>query len=452
MPNPKNLKKTDVKPKSDTKQRWWRRVYASRWRIPILIVLALVIALSSYYLSIRSRVVVAREGDMAGALSAYRETDFSLDQLKKDGDARVNILLLGKGGAGHDGGNLTDSIQLLSVDIFNNKVGVVGIPRDLYVESAGGASKINAVYSAAESKQKGSGGKAIKDVVGAITDTTVHYFALIDFSGLTEIVDAIGGIDIVVPKAINDSEYPAEDGTDSYTTFTLSAGPKHMDGELALKYVRSRHSTSDFDRLSRQQQVISAVKDKALSAGIVTSPAKLTRLMEALADSLRTDMTPREVTLMFERVSRIENGSIDSIVLGNGGFGSLNVLTSLRNSGLGSVQQPILGQTTYTDIQRAWHKIIPDPLVKKEAAKLRVQYVSAKNKSAAQKLADLLTDYGYNITSVIASNEKVADKELRVYRGDNHKYTVHFLRERLEIEPVTERNNDNSVDIDIIFP
>lgn len=448
----KTLKKPNAKPENKIRLSWWRKLNHSRWRIPIFLALGLIIAVGSYYLSVRNRVVVAREGDMAGALNTSKENDFSLNQLSKDGDARVNILLLGKGGAGHDGGNLTDSIQLLSVDIFNNTVGIVGIPRDLYAESQKSASKINAVYSAAEGKQKGSGGKAIKELVGKVTDTTVHYFALIDFSGLTEMVDAIGGIDLNVPKAINDTEYPAEDGSDSYTTFKLAAGQRHMDGDLALKYVRSRHSTSDFDRLARQQQVISAIKDKALSAGIVTNPAKLTRLMEALADNFRTDMTPREVALLFERISEIEKGHITNIVLGNGGFGSLNVLTSLRSGSLGAVQQPLAGPVAYTEIQRAWHKIIPDPLIKKEAAKVRVQYVSSKSKSAAQQFADLITDYGYNVTGVTTSTEKTTTKQIKVYRGDNHRFTAHYLSERLGIEPKSARTNDDSVDIDIIFP
>lgn len=452
MPNQKTPKPVTTTVMSIGKPSWWRRLYGSRWRYPVLILLVLIVAFSSYYVSLRKRIVVARDGDMASALSANKESDFSLNQLTKDGDARVNILLLGKGGAGHDGGNLTDSIQLLSVDIFNNTVGIVGIPRDLYTESSTGKSKINAVYSAAESKQKGSGGKAVKDLVGTITDTTIHYFALIDFSGMTDMVNAIGGIDINVPKALKDLEYPADDGSDRYVTFQVAAGQQHMDGEKALKYVRSRHSTSDFDRLARQQQVIAAIKDRALSAGIVTNPAKLTRLMEALADNFRTDMTPREVTLLFERVSEIDKANISSIVLGNGGFGSLNLLTS-HGGALGSVQQPLAGPTSYTSIQREWHKIIPDPLVKKEAARVHVAYASNKGKTTAESFAALLTDYGYTVSGdVTASSEKITTKQLRVYSGDKQRYTVHYLEKRLGVVSTSGRSKDDAVDIDVIFP
>lgn len=452
MRKQKNPKKPDAPLEAAPKKSWWKRFYGSKWRYPVFIVVALLIALGSYYTSVRNRVVVAQSDNAAGALTTQKETDFTLAQLKKDGDSRVNILLLGKGGDGHDGGNLTDSIQLLSVDIFNNTVSIMGIPRDLYADTKYSKSKINAVYSAAESTQKGAGGKAIKDLVGTMTDTTIHYFALIDFTGLTDMVDAIGGITVNVPKAIKDTEYPADDGSDHYVTFQLAAGVQHMDGKLALKYVRSRHSTSDFDRLGRQQQVIAAIKDKALSAGIVTNPTKLSRLMEAIANNFRTDMTPREVTLLFERVSKIDKTNISSIVLGNGGFGSLNLLVPVKNSSLGAAQQPALGLTNYTDIQRAWHKITPDPLVTKEGAHVRIQYVNAKSKKTADDLAALLADYGYSITGVSTSTEKVTAKQVRTYRGTKMQYSAHYLGDRLGVTPINSHTSDDSVDIDIILP
>lgn len=430
----------------------WRRFYQSKWRWPVLVGVALVIAAGSYYVSVRNRIVVARDGDGASALSASKETDFALSALNREGDARVNILLLGKGGANHAGGNLTDSIQLLSVDIFNHTVGIVGIPRDLLAVTDNGSSKINAVYSTAEAKEKGSGGQAIKEYVGTVTDTTVHYFAVIDFSGLVDMVDAIGGIDINVPKTLIDTEYPADDGSDTYETFKITAGQHHMDGALALKYVRSRHSTSDFDRLSRQQQVISAIKDKVLSAGIVTNPSKLTKLMEALADNLRTDMTLREITVLFQRISEIDKGNISSIVLGNGGFGSVNVLSSIRSGSLGSVQQPTLGPTNYSEIQQEWHKIIPDPLIAKEAAKVRIQYGATKSKTAATDLAEQLTNYGYTVSDPTQTSEKITATTLKNYRGDAAQYTTNYLSKRLGVDITTARSNDDTVDIDILLP
>lgn len=429
-----------------------QRLLRNRWFWVLVAVFVLATGATLYYRSVRNTIIVSGNNDTAGALSAGNATDLALSQLKKDGDSRVNILLLGKGGADHAGGNLTDSIQLLSIDIFSNKVSIVGIPRDLYTDSKTGKMKINAVYSTAEGKQKGTGGKAIKEVVGNVTDMTVHYFAVIDFAGMKDVVDALGGISVNVPKAIKDTEYPLDDGTDRYTTYQISAGVHKMSGDQALMYVRSRHSTSDFDRLARQQLVISAIKDKALSTGTISNPTKLTKLLKAVENNFRTDMTPKEMSALFDRVTKIQQSDISSMVLGNGGFGSTNLLESPKSSVLGSVQQPILGATNYTDVQRAWHKITVDPLVKKEAAKVRINYVSTKSKTTATDLSNLLKDYGYNVVSTNQTTDKITQNTVISYRGNSVRYSSNYLAQRLKTTVKNQRANDDNVDIDIQLP
>ena len=93
-------------------------------------------------------------------------------------------------------------------------------------------------------------------------------------------VDALGGIDIDVPRAINDPYFPDERLV-GYAPFNVKAGPQKMDGATALKYSRSRKTTSDFDRSERQQLVIDAIKKKALSVGVLSNPVKINNFINS---------------------------------------------------------------------------------------------------------------------------------------------------------------------------
>jgi anionic cell wall polymer biosynthesis LytR-Cps2A-Psr (LCP) family protein len=101
----------------------------------------------------------------------------------------------------------------------------------------------------------------------------IPYYATIDFSAFEGIIDAIGGIDIVIPETLHDTTYPNE-ANRGYITFHIDAGLQHLDGTTALKYARSRHSTSDFSRSLRQQLIIMGIKDKILGSGVSLSTAQ----------------------------------------------------------------------------------------------------------------------------------------------------------------------------------
>ena len=103
----------------------------------------------------------------------------------------------------------------------------------------------------------------IEDILGI----KIHYYATVDFTAFKEIIDTLGGIDIVVPETLHDTSYPNE-ANRGYITFHIDAGLQHLDGDTALKYARSRHSTSDFSRSLRQQLIIMGIKDKVLNSGL----------------------------------------------------------------------------------------------------------------------------------------------------------------------------------------
>ncbi len=217
----------------------------------------------------------------------------STDALKTP-DNRMTFLLLGVGGAGHDGPELTDTILLATIDMSTKRIGLLSIPRDLAYPLGGGKFvKINSVNSYAEQAHPGSGARETANALSDLFGVRIDHVVKVDFKAFQELVDAVGGVDVTVARSFVDREYPTDDF--KYQTVSFDAGPQHMDGTTALEFVRSRHGSdgegSDFARAARQQLVILALKEKLLSKGTLANPSKLLKLYEALASNIQTDLT-----------------------------------------------------------------------------------------------------------------------------------------------------------------
>jgi len=208
---------------------------------------------------------------------------------------RVNVLLLGVGGTGHDGPQLTDTMIFGSFRPSTKELGLISIPRDLNVFIPGqGYRKINAVNAYAEQTKPGSGRDATAAAVSEILGQPVPYTIKIDFHGFAEVIDALGGVDIYVDQRFIDTTYPIDDGLGSVKTISFEKGWAHMDGSTALEYSRSRHGGNgegtDFARAARQQKVLLALKDKALSMDVILNPTKLSRIMGIIQKNVETNM------------------------------------------------------------------------------------------------------------------------------------------------------------------
>ncbi len=216
-------------------------------------------------------------------------------ELKQDDNGYTNMVILGDGGHVRDGADLIDTIMVASVDPEKKMVSLFSIPRDFYVWSDEyGDAKINELYRNNRNEFGEDGAfEVFKDVASQITDLDIHYYARVDFSAFVEVIDALEGITVDVKEPIYDPYYPNETD-DGYTVFEIDAGLQEMNGETALKFVRSRKTTSDFDRVARQQQVLVAIQDKALSSGIL-KPKTLKKLYQSLTDNVNTDLSIREM-------------------------------------------------------------------------------------------------------------------------------------------------------------
>lgn len=202
----------------------------------------------------------------------------------------------------------SDAITLVTIDRQSNTAALLSIPRDLYVPLAGieRVDRINTAYFFGESgKLPGGGAQVAKDTIAWNLGIPVHKHFVINFDGFTRAIDALGGIDIDVPETIVDDAYPTDDyGVEQ---LVIPAGPTHMDGALALKYARTRHGDSDFGRLRRQQQILLAVRDKALSLNLVP---QVPSLVDALSGSYETDLTIAEMLSLAKVWSAIPRDSI----------------------------------------------------------------------------------------------------------------------------------------------
>lgn len=268
-----------------------------------------------------------RDTKLGGYLFFGQSVLFSTQaDIKSVGD-RANFLLLGKGGEGHDAPDLTDTIMFGSLSLREKDLVLVSLPRDIWVPDI--RAKLNSAYYWGEQKQEGGGfvlaGASTEAVVGA----PIFYSVLIDFSGFKDIVDAVGGVTVEVENSFTDEKYPIPGkendscGGDPeylcrYETIEFQKGTQEMDGEMALKFVRSRNAEgdegTDIARARRQQKIISAIKNRTMSLEVVFSPKRITKLLEAVGKSVETDLTQKELAYFLKRLV-IVNGNLNPLIL-----------------------------------------------------------------------------------------------------------------------------------------
>lgn len=238
----------------------------------------------------------------------------------KETDGRTNVLVLGsdKREESTIQSVLTDTILVVSIGRVEKDVVLISLPRDLWVKSpAGYYSKINAVYA-------NGGGPELSQVVEDVLGVPIHYYAVIDFSLFQKTIDILGGIDVKVDTAFTDTQYPVEGKenaplSERYTTVSFDAGIQTMNGEQALKFARSRKGNNlegtDFARSARQQKVIMAIKNKALSLDTIINPTKLKELFNTYSDNVDTNINFSDIQSFYLLSQQIDFNKIESIVL-----------------------------------------------------------------------------------------------------------------------------------------
>lgn len=309
---------------------------------------------------------------------------FTKDINLNKSDDRLNILLLGIGGGTHEGPDLTDTIIFASIDMNKNKVSLTSIPRDLWSTDLN--AKINSAYSEGEAARKGGGIILAGSAVSKILNQPINYTVRIDFNGFIKALDILGGIDVNVERSFDDYEYPISGKEDDlcghsqeevpalatassqleafpcrYTNIHFNKGLQHMDGKTALEFVRSRHAQgiegTDFARSKRQEVIIKALKDKALSLQVLANPIKVIGVYSAIKDSIDTNIKQDELDDFIRLAKNLKNVKIESAVLdyGDDQTGRPGLLLNPPISGefnYAWVLIPRIGNGNFSEIQK----------------------------------------------------------------------------------------------------
>ncbi|MFC1655275.1 LCP family protein [Patescibacteria group bacterium] len=206
-----------------------------------------------------------------------------------------NILIVGKNQ------DLTDTIILASINPSRETVTLISIPRDLYVNGR----KINSIYAS-------HGIIKLEKDIHMITGATIDKHVILDFAAFEKIVDILGGIDLYVREPIHDNAFPTADN--GYTVYSIEEGSHHLDGEEALRYARSRKSTSDFDRSKRQHQVIQAIRVKLKMLDILADLDKAIEIYETVVAGIDTNIDVFEALYYMDNYQNyaIESGNVIS--------------------------------------------------------------------------------------------------------------------------------------------
>lgn len=315
-----------------------------------------------------------------GTIKALENIDYSVflsvagKDLLKDEFGHTNFLLLGTGGGVHDGADLTDTIMIASLDSTDKLVTIISVPRDLYVKDPlVGDSRINEVYFSGKNYYDGDSIKSLehtKKKIEEVTGIDIHYWAKANFVGFKDLIDALGGIDVNVTEDIYDPFYPKGE-TGLVEVFQVEKGWQHMDGETALKYARSRKTTSDFDRSDRQQEIIYAIKEKSLKTQTLLNGGKIKKLLQALKDNIETNITAGEILTLGSFANNFTKDKIVHRTMHDdpSKCGGLLYTPEKENFGGAFVLLPAGGQKF---IQRFFDINFNYPKISRENAKLQI--------------------------------------------------------------------------------
>ncbi len=380
-----------------------------------------------------------------GASAAALKTNVDPSLLKGEGDGRVNILLLGRGGGDHSAPDLTDTIMLASVDPINHTADLVSVPRDLWVNISGyGSMKINAVWETGKYKYLGkisdsmsnpratqAGFSLIDQTMEQVLGVPIHYNSLVDFQAFKQAVDTVGGVTVNVPTDLWD---PTMAWENNYNSVLAKAGVQNFNGQKALIYVRSRETSSDFARSERQRTVMIALKEKVASLGTLGNPLKISQLMNAFGDNAQTDLSINDASRLYSLSKNISGASIKSVGLAD----APNNFVTTGNINGQSVVYPRSGVFDYAAIQSYVRGVLRDGYLLKENAKLTVLNGTSVPGLATAK-ADQLKSYGYNVTIVDNAPTSGYDQTTIVdLTHGKDKYTKHYLEQRFGVSAVTK--------------
>ena len=374
---------------------------------------------------------------------------FSSGPLKTDKNGHTNILLLGVAGASKEGGHLSDSIMLASINPEIPSISMLSFPRDLFVESKVGNRKINEVYAAAQYKYGEKKGIEItKEALEKFAGIDIHYAAVVDFDIFRDGIDLLGGIDLFVPNDIIDPFYP--DGKYGFETFVVRKGLQHFDGATALKYARSRKTTSDYSRAKRQQDIALAIRSKIEANGWSENLGKLREFYDIFRRRINTDMGLIQMSALAKIGSKIDYGNVISAVLNDDPTQKGGLLYPPAREFYGG--QFVLLPRSKKDNKKFIELTLIDPETLLENAQISVLNGSGEE-GLAGKLGSRLRRLGFHVAEIgnYDSDEEVEKTFVKIF-AEKPK-TINFIKNYIGIKNIDPKiePTDDVIDIQIVL-
>ncbi len=363
---------------------------------------------------------------------------------------RINFLLMGVDlRPGERGPARTDTMIIVTLDPGSKTVGMLSIPRDLWVPIPGyGENRINTAYFMGDARDYPGGGPALaKKTIQYNFGIPIHYYIAINFVGFRKLVDEIGGITIDVPKEINDPSFP--DDTYGYRTLFIPKGLQHMDGQMALDYARTRHGDSDFNRMRRQQQVIKAVKDQALTLNILP---KIPTLWATKEDMVRTDLTLDKIIPLLQIAKDIKQENVKSVVvdesmaLGITTPGGAMVLWPDRDR----IRQVVAEMFKTPDAVPVQVQSQPSEQIKKlatEGARIEISN-GTPSEGLAVHVSEWLKSQGFNVV-LVDNAERTDYAQTIVIESNERPYTKGLLLNIFHVTQPVRKNPNAKSDVDM---
>jgi len=230
-------------------------------------------------------------------------------------DQTNNILVMGKDQRPDDGAWRTDTIMIVAVDQKANQVGVISVPRDLYVEIPGmGLGRINqADHFGETSKYPGGGPALLRRVLTETLGIPTQRYVRIEYDGLSRLVDALGGVTVTLDCPLYERT-PNDSSPNGVVDWNLPAGPVGLDGVTAKKFATYRYATTDFGRARRQQQLIWAIRDRVLQ---IDALPRIPDLWKALSNMFSTDLGLLDVVKLAGLGASLQPDRVHGLVLGD---------------------------------------------------------------------------------------------------------------------------------------
>ncbi|TSA44679.1 LytR family transcriptional regulator [bacterium] len=427
----------EFKPVQPPKKRsWWRLKLA----IVMLILLVIGISVGSKIVTVAQKIFQTDDGAFSLLHKASRLFMANDTPLIGEKDGRIRILVMGIGGEGHDGPNLTDTMVLVTIAIpeagskNQPKISMVSIPRDFAVQIPGyDFRKINAAYAFGEQNGQQHGGQLATQTVGKVLNLEIPYYATLDFKGFEKVIDDVGGLDIQVDNAFTDSMYPNE--KEGYLPpVTFEKGLQHMDGARALQFARSRHGNNgegtDFARSRRQEKIFIPLKQKIVGLNLITNINIINHVIDDLSNHIRTNLQPYELKHLYDLTKNVSSTNVfsSSIDIESG-----LVCNQIEETTGAYILLPCKGLTDYSAIREFVKNQFAAPQIARESAAIEIQNAS-KIPLLGQRAQSAIAEPALKITTGNFRGETAYSQSI-IYdnTGGKKQATLDFLKSTLSL-------------------